>query len=450
MPAKVGERIAILGIGYVGLVTAATFLKRGHNVVCVDVLKDRVAMINDGKSPIFEPGLEEELEQGIRSGRLMATTDGITAARCSKFIFICVGTPSMPDGSIDLKFIRSASKDIGKGLKGRKGFPVVVMKSTVVPNTCEKVVRPIIEKASKMRAGRGFGLACNPEFLKEGEALKDSLHPDRIVIGGTDDRSRSAVEGLYKGMDAPLILTDLNTAEMIKYASNAFLAVRVGLSNEIANICSAHGVDVYEVMKGVGLDKRIGPHFLRAGAGFGGSCFPKDLKALRAAAEKAEVSLNILPSVLDQNEAQPLETIKLLKKVLKGLKGRRIALLGLAFKPDTDDVRETRALPIVKALLKEGAVVRLYDTNRAAMDNFRTFIKGKTKRVIECGSIEEALKGSDGAIIQTESKEFKALRPRDIKAWMRRPVIIDGRRTLDPHLMKRSGIVYRGIGWKNR
>jgi UDPglucose 6-dehydrogenase len=449
MPAKAGKRIAIFGIGYVGLVTAATFLKRGHNVVCVDVLKDRVAMINNGKSPIFEPGLEEALEQGIRSGRLMATTDGITAARCSRFIFICVGTPSMPDGSIDLKFIRSASKDIGKGLKGHKGFPVVVMKSTVVPNTCEKVVRPIIEKASNMKAGRGFGLACNPEFLKEGEALKDSLHPDRIVIGGIDDKSRNAVEGLYKGMDAPLILTDLNTAEMIKYASNAFLAVRVGLSNEIANICSAHGVDVYEVMKGVGLDKRIGPHFLRAGAGFGGSCFPKDLKALRAAAEKAEVQLNILPSVLDQNEAQPLETIKLLKKVLKGLKGRRIALLGLAFKPDTDDVRETRALPIAQALLKEGAIVRLFDTNRAAMDNFRGLLKA-SKRVVECSTLKEALKDSDGAIIQTESKEFKALNPRHIKAWMRRPVIIDGRRALDPHLMEKAGIIYRGIGWKNR
>jgi len=449
MPARVGERIAIFGIGYVGLVTAATFLRKGHRVVCVDVLKDRVAMINDGKSPIFEPGLEDELEKGIRSGRLMATSDGVTAARCSRFIFICVGTPSQPDGSIDLRFIRSVSKEIGKGLKGRKGFPIVVMKSTVVPNTCETVVRPILERVSKMRAGKGFGLACNPEFLKEGEALKDSLHPDRIVIGGVDDRSRKAVEGLYKGMDAPLVLTDLTTAEMIKYASNAFLAVRVGLSNEIANICSAHGVDVYEVMKGVGLDKRIGPHFLRAGAGFGGSCFPKDLKALRAAAEKAEVQLKILPSVLDQNEVQPLETVKLLKTVLKGLKGRRIALLGLAFKPDTDDVRETRALPIAQALLKEGAIVRLFDTNKAAMDNFRGLLKA-SKKVVECGSLEEALKGSDGAIIQTESKEFKALDPRRIKAWMRRPIIIDGRRALDPHLMKKAGIVYRGIGWKNR
>lgn len=448
---KTKERIAIFGTGYVGLTMAAFFLKRGHPVICVDVIKDRVTKISNGRSPIYMPGLDEILSDGINTGKLMATSDGLTAARCSRMSFICVGTPSRPDGTIDLRYVRSVSKEIGDGLKGRKDFPVVVMKSTVIPLTCKDIVRLILEKRSKMKAGKGFGLVCNPEFLKEGESLSDSMNPDRIVIGSIDERSSKMVGDLYKGLNAPLILTDLTTAEMIKYAANTFLAAKVGLSNEIANICSAHGVDVYEVMKGVGLDERIGPHFLRAGAGFGGSCFPKDLKALRAAAMKAKVPLRILPSVLEQNEVQPLETVRLLNGALKGLRGRRIALLGLSFKPNTDDVRETRAVPILRALLKQGATVRIFDVNKGAMENFINHVKdlGMTKRIIPCASIEAALKGSDGAIIQTESKEFKALRPKDIKNWMRRPIIIDGRRTLDPHLMARSGIIYRGIGWKN-
>jgi UDPglucose 6-dehydrogenase len=438
-------------MGYVGLVTAATFLKLGHKVICVDVLKERVNSVNNGRSPIFEPGLEEVLNDGINSGSLMATTDGTLAARCSDVIFICVGTPSLPDGSIDLRFVRKAAKDIGKALRGHKGRPVIVVKSTVIPSTTEKIVRSLLEKASGQKAGRGFGLACNPEFLKEGVALKDSLRPDRIVIGGIDDRSHEAVLKLYKGLKAPVVLTDLTTAEMIKYASNAFLATKVGLSNEVANICSAHGVDVYEVMKGVGLDKRIGPHFLRAGAGFGGSCFPKDLKALKAAAIKAKVPHSILHAVLEHNEVQPLETIKFLKAVLKNLRGRNIALLGLSFKPDTDDIRETRALPIARALAQEGATVRLYDTNKAALDNFLKLLGSNigSKRFVKCNSIKDALDGCDGAIIQTESKEYKALKPKELKKWMRRPIIIDGRRTFDPKIMERSGIIYRGIGWKN-
>jgi UDPglucose 6-dehydrogenase len=444
-------RIAIFGMGYVGLVTAATFLKLGHRVICVDVLKERVNSVNNGRSPIFEPGLEEALNEGINSGNLMATTDGTVAARCSDFIFICVGTPSMSDGSIDLRFIRKAAKEVGRALKGHKGYPVVVVKSTVIPSTCEEVIRPILQNSSGQKAGKGFGLACNPEFLKEGVALKDSLRPDRIVIGSVDEKSGEAVLRLYKGLKAPVVMTDLTTAEMIKYASNAFLATRVGLSNEVANICSAHGVDVYEVMKGVGLDKRIGPHFLRAGAGFGGSCFPKDLKALKAAALKAQVPHNILHAVLEHNEVQPLQTVNLLKLVLRKLKGRTIAILGLSFKPDTDDVRETRALPIARALMKEGATVRLYDTNKAALDGFMKLLgtKPDPKRFVKCGSIKEALEDCDGAIIQTESKEYKDLTPKEIKKWMRRPVIIDGRRTFDPEAMVRSGIIYRGIGWKN-
>jgi UDPglucose 6-dehydrogenase len=451
-PGRSKQRIAILGMGYVGLVTAATFLKLGHRVICVDVLKERVKMVNNGRSPIFELGLEEALNEGINSGDLMATTDSIVAARCSDFIFICVGTPSRPDGSIDLRFIRKAAKDLGKALRGHKGYPVIVVKSTVIPSTCEKVIRPLLEKASGLKAGRRFGLACNPEFLKEGVALKDSLRPDRIVIGGIDDKSREAVLKLYKGIKAPVILTDLTTAEMIKYASNAFLATRVGLSNEVANICSAHGVDVYDVMKGVGLDRRIGPHFLRAGAGFGGSCFPKDLKALRMAAKTAKVPSHILHAVLEHNEVQPLQTVDLLKTVLKTLRGRNIALLGLSFKPDTDDVRETRALPIALALAQEGAIVRLYDANKAALDGFMKLLGSgsKSKRFVRCNSIKDALTGCDGAIIQTESKEFKALQPKDIKRWMRRPILIDGRRTFDPEVMARSKILYRGIGWKNR
>ena len=449
---KAGRRISIFGMGYVGLVTAATFLRKGHAVVLIDVLKDRVEMVNRGRCPIFEPGVEKVLAKGVRAGRLEATMDGTAAVRSTDFSFICVGTPSKADGSIDLQHVKAVSRQIGRGLRSKRGYHVVVMKSTVVPTTTSEVVRPIIEKASGRKAGRGFGLAVNPEFLKEGEALQDSTRPDRIVVGGLDEKSIETMLTILKGFDAPIIMTDLGTAEMIKYASNTFLAAKVALSNEIANICSAHGIDVYEVMKGVGLDKRIGPHFLRAGAGFGGSCFPKDLRALKRAAEKAKVKLSILPSILDQNELQPLETVKLLKGEHKGLRGKRIALLGLSFKPNTDDVRETRALPIALALLKAGAVLKVYDPNRAARDNFmgmlaRTKAKGRCK---VCASAHEALKGADGAVIQTEAREFKSLEPRDLKRLMRRPVIVDGRRALDPHLMHKHGIIYRAIGWRNR
>lgn len=441
--------IAVFGTGYVGIVTAATLLSMGYRVICVDVLPEVVESVNKGSAPIHEPGVNRVLKGAIRSGRLMATTDGISAIKKAHISFICVGTPSKTDGGIDLKFVRAVSREIGKGLKKRKGFHVVVVKSTVVPSTTLKVVRPILQKASGKKVGRGFGLACNPEFLREGSALKDSLRPDRIVIGVTDTKSRDEVLSLFEDLNSPILVTDPTTAEMVKYVSNAFLATKVALSNEVANICSAHRIDVYDVMEGVGLDKRIGPLFLRAGAGFGGSCFPKDVRALIDVAHKADVPLQILPSVMVQNALQPLETVDLLRKVLKDLKGKEIALLGVAFKPDTDDVRETRALPIVKALLRSGANVRIYDPNKAAGDGFMALLPDDEKKVKRARTVNMALKGAHGCILQTEWKEFRDMRPSTFKRLMKRPVVIDGRRALDPKRMLKAGVIYRGIGWRN-
>jgi len=422
-------RISIVGSGYVGLVTGIGFAELGNEVIFVDIDKTKIESINSLKPPIYEAGLEELMEKN--SGKFYATDDYLEAIANSEITFICVGTPSRDDGSIDLRYIESASKEIGKALANKDDFHVVVVKSTVIPGTTEGVVKPIIEEKSGKRAFEDFGLAMNPEFLREGNAVEDFFNPDRIVVGVEDDRTRSILEELYSSFSCPKMFTDIKTAEMIKYTANAFLATKISFANEIGNICKRLGIDVYEVFKGVGLDHRINPAFFRAGIGFGGSCFPKDVKALIRKAEELGEEPRILKAVIEVNERQPLKLIELLKSHVPDLANRKIGVLGLAFKPDTDDIRESRAVPIVEALLKEGAKVIAYDPK--AMDTFAKMFP----QIEYANSAEDVIAKSDAVLIVTEWKEFEKL---DYSG----KIVIDGRRI--EKAMKEARI-YEGVCW---
>ena len=422
-------KISVIGSGYVGVVTGIGFAELGHEVVFVDVDRNKVDLINSVKPPIYEKGLDELMQKN--KGKYYATTDYDEAVNKSEITFICVGTPSKKDGSIDLKHIESASKEIGKSLVNKDNFHVVVVKSTVVPGTTEEIVKPIIEKESGKKAFEDFGLAMNPEFLREGNAVYDFFNPDRVVLGVKDDRTKSILEELYKPFSCPKLFTDIKTAEMIKYASNAFLATKISFANEIGNICKKLGIDVYKVFEGVGLDHRINPAFFRAGIGFGGSCLPKDVKALIKKAEELGEEPRILKAVIEVNERQPLRIIELLKKHIPNLRKKKIGVLGLAFKPDTDDVRESRAITIVEALLKEGAMVIAYDPK--AIDNFRRIFP----QIEYANSAEDVIVKSDAVLIVTEWKEFEKL---DYSG----KIVIDGRRI--EKAMKEAKI-YEGVCW---
>lgn len=431
------SKIAVIGTGYVGLVTASCFSRLGNEVTCVDVVKGKVDMIKRGEPPIFEPGLD--------LAGVMATTDCQAAIDGAGFVFICVGTPSAPSGAIDLKYVRSAARDIGRALKktkGQGGYPVIIVKSTVVPGTTEEVVLPILEKESGLKAGRDFGVAMNPEFLKEGSAVEDFMKADRLVIGAADERSASLIGGLYEGISCPRMFTNPSTAEMIKYASNSFLATKISFINEIANLCEPLGIDVSEVAEGMGLDSRISPHFLQAGAGFGGSCFSKDVKALVSKARSRGRSLSILETVLKVNERQPLRMVELAKSALGSLKGKKIAVLGLAFKEGTDDMRDAPSIPIVKSLLKSGARVAVHDPQ--AMRNAKPVFG---RKVEYAENSRGALAGSDCCLIVTKWGEYSKLGAGDFVELMRRPVVIDGRRALPSLAAKDGGVLYKGIGF---
>ncbi|ADC66499.1 nucleotide sugar dehydrogenase [Ferroglobus placidus DSM 10642] len=421
-------KISIIGSGYVGLVTGVGFAELGHDVVFIDVDEQKVEMINSCKPPIFEKGLKELMEKN--RGKFYATND-YASLKNTDITFICVGTPSRKDGSIDLKYVESASKEIGKVLRGKEEFHTVVVKSTVIPGTTEEVVKPIIGKESGKEAFRDFGLAMNPEFLREGNAVEDFFNPDRIVIGVKDERTKKILEKLYEPFNCPKLITDIKTAEMIKYASNAFLATKISFANEIGNICKKLGIDVYKVFEGVGLDHRINPSFFRAGIGFGGSCFPKDVKALIKKAEELGEDPKLLKAVIEVNERQPLKMIELLKKHIPNLEGKKIGLLGLAFKPDTDDVRESRAIPIVKALLEEGAEIIAYDPK--AIENFRKFFP----QIEYANSAEDVIAKSDAVLIVTEWRDFEEL---DYSG----KIVIDGRRV---EKAMREAKIYEGVCW---
>ena len=418
-------KISVMGTGYVGLVTGATLAETGNQVTCLDLLEEKITELNQGKSPIFEPGLEKLIREGIRTGNLKGSTEIENGIVESDLTFICVGTPSEKDGSIDLNYIKSAASSIGRALRHKEKKHTVIVKSTVVPLTTEKIVLPIlVEKSGWKREQLGVGM--NPEFLKEGSAVKDAQEPDRIDIGSADELSLRVMRSLYKGHKCPKLECSPRTAEFIKYASNSFLAAKISFVNEMANMCNSWGIDFKEVAEGMGMDSRISPLFLRAGAGFGGSCFPKDVKALAAAAKSDNVESKMLEATLEVNELQPRIIVQMAEERLGILKGKKIAVLGLAFKPDTDDVRESRSEIVVKELMAKGAEVVGHDPE--AMDNFKELMEVKT-----APSVEETVEKADCVILMTEWKEYTKINLKMLRNRMSGNVIIDGRRAFNPN-----------------
>jgi UDPglucose 6-dehydrogenase/GDP-mannose 6-dehydrogenase len=443
-------KVVVVGTGYVGLVTGACLAEVGHEVVCVDRDEARVRDVNAGRSPIHEEGLEELLDRHA-GGRLAATTDLREAVLDADASLVAVGTPTV-DGRIDLSAVRSAASEIGEALADHRGYHVVAVKSTVLPGTTDGVVRPLLEDTSGRAAGDAFGVGANPEFLTEGQAVRDFLRPDRIVLGGIDDRTREQLDDLYRGFPAvPRVRTNNTTAEMIKYASNALLATLVSFSNEIADLCSAIGdVDVREVTDGVHASqyltieladgsRRTAPiaSFVEAGCGFGGSCLPKDVRALAGQGRDLATPTRVLDAVLAVNESRHEELLRLLSRHFPSLAGRHVAVLGLAFKPGTDDVRESPAIPIVRRLLAERAVVRVHDPVAGALVG-RVF---PDEPVRTAATLEDAVAGAEAVVLVTRWDEYDRLAD-VVRASNPDVLVVDGRRVLDKHAFRR----YEGIG----
>jgi UDPglucose 6-dehydrogenase len=444
-------RISVLGIGYVGLCTAVAFASRGYNVIASTHDAEKAAKLTKGIPPFYEPNLQNLLEETVQRGNftcLVNQTEKVVLE--SDLTFNAVGTPSKPDGSIDLHFIETSTRDIGQALGKKGGYHDVVVKSTVVPGTTQDFVKPILERESGRKCGFNFGLCMNPEFLRQGSAFEDTLHADRIVIGEYDVRSGDVLDNLYRdfyGKDLPpTIRTTLSTAELIKYASNSLLATKISFINTMANLCEKiPGADVNVVAKGMGLDKRIGPLFLNAGLGYGGSCFPKDVKALIACSRNLGYPLKLLEEVENVNKTQPLKAIELCRELLgSDLQGKNVAILGLAFKPNTDDMREARVIPIVNQLKREGANIIAYDP--VAMPAAKAIFKDDIEYA---RSSLECLKNADCCIIVTEWDEFKGLKPDDFIKNMKQPILIDGRRIYDPAEFGRR-MRFRAVGLGRR
>jgi len=442
--------ISVIGTGYVGLVSGVCLAEKGHNVVCVDIDKQKVDNINDAIAPIHEKGLDTFLEKNLYN-RFSATDDLTTAVLNSDVSIIAVGTPF--DGEIiDLSFIENVSRELGSVLKNKNGYHVVVVKSTVVPGTTDDVVLPIIEKFSGKKAGKDFGVGMNPEFLREGEAIDDFMNPDRIVIGGIDDRTKKVLSDVYKVFDnVEIVQTNNKTAEMIKYTANSLLATLISFSNEMGNLCAdLKNVDVTDVMRGVHLDKRFFPFlpdgnrvrpgflsYVEAGCGFGGSCFPKDVKALIAHGKRAGNSMSLLESVISINEKQPYKIISLLEKHFENYEGKNIAILGLAFKPDTDDMRESPAIPVVNYLLDKGVKISAYDPV-AYKEAEKIF---GNHQITYNDDLESIILNADAVILLTSWKEFYNI-PDLINKCKKQPLFIDGRRMLSKDQFEK----YEGIG----
>ena len=430
-------RIAIIGTGYVGLVTGAGFADFGNDVLCVDVDRVKIEMLERGQLPFYEPGLDDLIARNVRERRLRFGLSLEEATRWSEAIFISVGTPQGEDGSADLKYVEAAARSIAKAMNG---YRLIVQKSTVPVGTAERV-RAIVRKHAKR--GMKFDVASNPEFLREGTAVENWMRPDRVVIGADSARARELLREIYSPLyliETPMVVTDVRTAELIKYAANAFLATKISFINEMANLSEALGADVRDVAKAMGLDRRIGPKFLHPGPGFGGSCLPKDTKAMADFAKKAGVSLRIVEAAIDTNDAQrDIATAKVME-ALKGRKPRTAAILGLSYKPDTDDLREAPSLDIIKALLRRGVRVRAYDPV------VKEGAGGVPRGVTFAENAYDAAKGADALVIVTEWNEFRRLDLARIRRVMRRRAIVDLRNIYDPASVKRLGFDYTSVG----
>jgi UDPglucose 6-dehydrogenase len=429
-------KIAIVGTGYVGLVVGACLAENGNTVVCVDKDESKIKMLVDGKMPIYEPGLEEMVRRNQGEERLRFSTGLLEAVRASEIIFIAVGTPQGEDGSADLQHVLSVARDVGRAMNK---YTVVVDKSTVPVGTAAKVRATIAKETTQP-----FSVVSNPEFLKQGAAIEDFMKPDRVVIGFEDPRAAEVMKELYAPFTrtgAPIMLMDTASAELSKYAANSILAARISFMNEIANVCELVGADVDQVRKAIGADQRIGKSFLFPGVGYGGSCFPKDVKALLKAAADKGYDFKILSAVEAVNETQKSRLVAKMEAHFTTLKGRTIALWGLAFKPRTDDMREAPAVPIIERLLALGATVRAYDPEAAA--TARRMFDG---RIAVCEKSYEALAGADALAIVTEWNEFREPDFGKMRSLMRAPVVFDGRNIYSPEHMRALGFTYFSIG----
>jgi len=451
------EPIAVLGMGHVGLPTALGFAELGWQVLGADDMVEKIDHLKSGKATFYEPDMQELLTRHLASGRFQPTKDVDAAVAAARVVFVCVGTPQREDGAADLSQIEAVARTIARNLNGYK---LVVEKSTVPASTAERIKRTIgryarTESSSNGSNGRGargaakvssprFDVASNPEFLQEGKAIHNFFHPERIVIGVESDQARELLEEIYRPLKCPIVVTDLATSELIKHSANAFLSTKISFINMISDICEAVGADVSSVARGIGLDPRIGQQFLNAGIGFGGYCFPKDLKALIHLAEEHGAPCGILRAVEDVNLRRIEVFMDKLRHALWVLQGKKIAILGLAFKPLTDDIRESPALRVVEEVLKEGAAVRLYDPE--AMAATQQVYPEAQGRVDYCRSAYEAARGAHAVLITTEWEEFRKLNWKKMRESMEVPVLVDGRNILDPVAMREAGFEYFGMG----
>lgn len=429
-------KIGIIGSGYVGLTTGACFAEVGHEVMCVDNDEAKIRTLLAGDIPIYEPGLADLVKKNVAAGRLRFTSDTREGVDFGEVVFIAVPTPPMADGSVDLSYIEKVAREIAGVLTG---YRVIVDKSTVPVRTGHKVAQTIRRYAGE---GIEFDVVSNPEFLREGSAVADLMKPDRIVIGTDSDRAKALMTSLYEPFDAPLLITDINSAELIKHAANSFLALKISYINHLSLICEASGADVLKVAEGIGMDHRIGRQFLNPGLGFGGSCFPKDLAAFIAISEQLGLPFNLLKEVQNINQRQLERFMDRIRESLWVLSEKTVAVWGLSFKPNTDDIRSSVAVRLVEAIANEGATVRVHDPK--AMPKAREL--EIAPKLVFCDSPEEAADGAEAVIIATEWPEYAAVDFAALKSRMRTPFVFDGRNLLDPAKMRGLGFHYQGIG----
>jgi len=434
MASATKEKIAVIGSGYVGLVTGACFAEIGHTVICVDNNKDKIAMLNQGKIPIFEPGLSQLILKNVKRGRLTFSDSVQEGVKNSKAIFIAVGTPPKEKGEADLSAIEDVAEEIAIYMDS---YRLIIQKSTVPIATgdwVESTVRMFKKKHAK------FDIASNPEFLREGSAISDFMNPDRIVIGVESKRAQEILANIYKPIKAKIVFTDVKSAELIKHASNSFLAMKISFINSLSRICDASGANIDKVAEGLGMDKRIGKEFLKASLGYGGFCFPKDLAAFINICERLGYNPELLKATARVNEQQKEFFFRKIKKALWNINGKKVSVLGLSFKPNTDDIRLSPAISIVRMLKREGAKVSVFDPK--SMEKAKQELKG----VDYCDSAYEAIEGADCLVLATDWPQFAKLDLKRVKRLLKRPIIVDGRNMFDPVNMKKLGFKYFSIG----